>query len=69
VLKLDNINIQKIRIELGMSQAELAKKVGVSRQTINMIETGKIKKPKKETLFAIAKVLMVDVDELYKKPT
>jgi len=36
----------------------------VSRQTINAIETGKVKNPKKETIYAIAKVLMVDVEDL-----
>lgn len=68
VKELNNINIQKIRLERGISQAELAKTVGVTRQTINMIENGKVKNPKKETIFAIAKALMVDVDKL-KDPT
>ena len=33
-------NIKAIRTELGLSQAQLAKMVGVSRNTISSIETG-----------------------------
>jgi putative transcriptional regulator len=34
-------NIKKRRLQLRMSQQELADAVGVSRQTINFIETGR----------------------------
>lgn len=33
-------NIRTVRKELGLSQAKLAKMVGVSRNTISSIETG-----------------------------
>ena len=33
--------VKEFRKELGMSQLELAKDIGVSRQTINMIENDK----------------------------
>lgn len=33
-------NLKKIRAEKGLSQAELAELVGVSRNTISSIETG-----------------------------
>ena len=33
-----NEKLRKARIEKGLSQTELAKLIGVSRQTINMIE-------------------------------
>ena len=33
-------NIKAIRTELGLSQAQLAEMVGVSRNTISSIETG-----------------------------
>ena len=33
-------NIKAIRAELGLSQAQLAEMVGVSRNTISSIETG-----------------------------
>lgn len=35
-------NIKKLRIEKGLKQIELAKKIGVSCNTISMIERGKI---------------------------
>ncbi len=38
-LELKN-NIRQARAEKGISQGELAKMVGVSRQTISSIETG-----------------------------
>lgn len=36
-----NIKLKVARVEKDLSQDELAKKIGVSRQTINMIEKGK----------------------------
>ena len=35
-----NERMKKARIEKGLSQGELAQMIGVSRQTINMIEKG-----------------------------
>jgi len=35
-----NEKMKEARLERGLSQAELAKLIGVSRQTINMIENG-----------------------------
>lgn len=35
-----NDKMKDVRMALGLSQAELAKRVGVSRQTVNMIENG-----------------------------
>lgn len=35
-----NDRMKERRTAIGLSQAELAKRVGVSRQTINMIENG-----------------------------
>lgn len=37
---MKNIKLKIARVELGLSQAQLAKKVGVSRQTIGLIEAG-----------------------------
>lgn len=36
-----NINLKKVRVEMNISQAELAKLIKVSRQTIGLIEAGK----------------------------
>ena len=34
-------NVRRLREELGLTQKELGERVGVSRQAINAIETGK----------------------------
>ena len=60
---MENI-IRNKRKELGLSQEELAKKCGVSRQTVNAIENNKYD----QTLalaFCLAKELQITVDELF----
>ncbi len=57
----------KIRIrrkELDLSQEELAKKCGVSRQTVNAIENNKYD-PTLSLAFRLAKELQLTVDELF----
>lgn len=54
--------VTKLREALGISQAELAKRVGTTQQAIGMIESGKVKRPTK--LHEIAKALNSDVDYL-----
>lgn len=41
-MKMKNIKLKVARIEQDLSQAELAKEVGVTRQTIGLIELGNI---------------------------
>ena len=53
------VDLQKVRTDKGMSQQELADKVGVIRQTISHIETGRIT-PSVPTAQAIAQVLGID---------
>jgi DNA-binding XRE family transcriptional regulator len=65
VCKLNYVRIQKIRIERGMSQKELAHAAGVTTQTIYLIENNRVKNPKEETLRAIAKALLVDYEDLF----
>ena len=52
------------RLMKGMGQAELAERVGVSRQTINNIEINKTM-PAIDVALAIAEVLEVDVNSLF----
>lgn len=60
-------NIRKRRCELGMSQEDLAKKVGIiGRSYVSKIETGALY-PSIKTLKKIAKALNVDWTELAKK--
>ena len=57
--------IKARRTELGLSQEELALKVGyTSRSTVNKIEKG-TRRPQVEDLKKIADVLDVDMDYLY----
>jgi len=66
VIDMENI-IRERRKEMGLSQEELAKKCGVSRQTINAIENNKYD-PTLALAFRLAKELNLTVDELF-KPT
>lgn len=56
--------IHEKRKQLGLSQEELAKRCGVSRQTINAIENNKYD-PTLALAFALAKDLGTTVDELF----
>lgn len=58
-------NIRKLRFhENEMTQAELAKKVGVTRQTINAIEAAKYS-PSLELAFKIADAFKVGLEEVF----
>lgn len=56
--------IRNRRIELKMTQAELAEKLGMSRVQVSYFETGARKIVKISTLLAIASALNISVDEL-----
>lgn len=56
--------IYERRKALGLSQLELAKRCGVSRQTINAIENNKYD-PTLALAFSLAATLGVTVDELF----
>lgn len=55
--------IKNARLQAGLTQKELAKRLGTSQQNIAQYETGK-RVPKIETLQKIAKALKVSVNEL-----
>ena len=52
------------RIELNMSQTELAQKAGVTRQTIGLIESGDFN-PSIKLCIAICKALDVTLNDLF----
>jgi putative transcriptional regulator len=56
--------LRVLRAERGWSQAALAEKLGVSRQTINAIETGKYD-PSLPLAFALAKLLGKQIEEIF----
>lgn len=54
---------KRLRTSSGLTQAEFAEKIGISRSTIGMYETG-AREPDFETLEAIADFFNVDTDYL-----
>lgn len=62
-LKNIGINVKSERLRKGLSQEELAEKCEISRNSISLIETGKIN-PTILRVIDIAKVLGVDVNLL-----
>ena len=56
--------VKEFRKELSMSQLELAKDIGVSRQTINMIENDKYN-PTLELCLNLARRLQTDLNSLF----
>ena len=61
-------SIRTLRFAAGeMTQAELADRVGVTRQTIIAIEQGRYS-PSLEMAFRIAKVFGVSLDEVFHYP-
>ncbi len=62
-IDMQNI-IRYKRKQQGLSQEELAKRCGVSRQTVNAIENNKYD-PTLALAFSLAKELKTTVDELF----
>lgn len=59
-----NYAMKQARSEAGLSQQELAEKLGVTRQTINAIEKGDYN-PTINLCIAICRVLGKTLDELF----
>ncbi len=57
-------NLRELRAERGWSQADLAEKLDVSRQTVNAIETGRYD-PSLPLAFAIAKLFKLKIEEIF----
>jgi putative transcriptional regulator len=58
-------DLRERRAEHGWSQGDLAGKLGVSRQTINAIETGKYD-PSLDLAFKIARLFKARVEDVFK---
>lgn len=56
--------LKVLRAEHNWSQEELAKKAGVSRQTINAIETGKYN-PSLDLAFILAEICEMKIEEIF----
>jgi len=57
-------NLKEVRTQKGMSQADLAKMVGVSRNTISSIETGQFS-PTAKLALILCIALDVKFEELF----
>ncbi len=64
---MKNLRLKSARVAKDMSQEDLAKAVGVSRQTINSIEKGDYN-PTIKLCISICKVLGKTLDELFWMP-
>jgi putative transcriptional regulator len=56
--------LKVLRAERDWSQADLAERLGVSRQTVNAIETGKYD-PSLELAFVISKLFALPIEALF----
>lgn len=64
VKMMKNINLKMARVEYDLSQKELAERVGVSRQTIGLIELGKYN-PTLNLCLSICHTLEKTLDDLF----
>ena len=63
-MPLKNLKLKSARVALDLSQEQLVQKVGVTRQTIGMIEAGKYN-PTLNLCIAICKTLGKTLDDLF----
>ncbi len=61
---MKNLKMKLRRMELDMSQTDLAKKAGVTRQTIGLIEAGDFN-PSIKLCVAICRALGVTLNDLF----
>ena len=59
--------LQELRAQRSLTQAQLAAEVGVSRQTINSIETGRFE-PSLTLALKLAKLFGTTVDAIFTLP-
>ena len=56
--------IRQARLRYGMSQAELARRIGISKTAMNDLEQGKTRDPHLSYIVAIADELRLSIDAL-----
>lgn len=61
-----NNRLRVLRAERGWSQQDLADRLGVSRQSVNAIETGRYD-PSLPLAFAIAEAFGLAIEEIFRK--
>ena len=60
--------LRLLRAERGWSQAELAARLGVSRQTVNAIETGRYD-PSLPLAFTLARLFGATIEQIFEPET
>jgi putative transcriptional regulator len=63
-----NNRVKVLRTERGWSQVELAEKIGISRQSVYAIESGKFD-PSLPVAFRIAELFGMRIEEIFEKRT
>ena len=63
-----NNRLRVLRAERGWSQQDLAEQLGVSRQSVNAIETGKYD-PSLPLAFRIAELFGLAIEQIFVSPT
>jgi transcriptional regulator with XRE-family HTH domain len=66
-MEVDGVKLKEMRLDRGLSQAELHEMTGVSRDTISRMETGDRLNPHPRTLRKLAEALGVSVADIRKK--
>ena len=61
---MKNLRMKMARMKMDMSQTELAQAIGVSRQTIGLIESGEFN-PSIKLCVAICKALGVTLNDIF----
>lgn len=56
--------IRMLREAAGLTQEQLAKKVGISQVALHELETGATRMPRLDNAFALAAALRISVEEL-----
>jgi putative transcriptional regulator len=59
--------VKELRKKRGWTQSEFGEKLGISRQSVHSIETGKYD-PSLPLAFRIADVLGIPLDKIFEKP-
>ncbi|MBL8958457.1 MAG: helix-turn-helix transcriptional regulator [Gemmatimonadetes bacterium] len=59
--------LKELRADRGWSQAELAERLGVSRQTVNSIETERYE-PSLSLAFRIARLVGLPIEDVFAGP-
>lgn len=64
VARINNHPVRLARLQLGISQVELAKKAGVNRAAVTAIEDGRTKNPSDTILLPLAAGLGITIEDL-----